>query len=397
MTIKINFKSLIAAALLSGMSSFAAQSGDDDNRLAPEASAAEYLLPYYRDMPELKEAFIDTAPANRKDGIDVGELGIDGGNKAMILKLAQEIAGNKHGHFDSLLIAHKGKLMFESYYSRGRVNLPHYQASANKSYIGLAIGRAIQLGYLTMADLDKPLISFFKGLDSTKFAKGAEKITLHKALTMSSGVRINGDKIKEIRENPALLKNHGQLQAYLENSTSITAESQNFSYGFDPSLVMLVLDAVVPGGSADDFIKNELLRKMGIKISLPDEDWRYSMTSRAMLKWGTMVINKGKWQGEQLIPAAFIARATSKIADPGEEYADDVVGVDVSGTAYGYFWWQADLTTGGKSYFSKAARGGGGQFIIVIEELELIVVVTASRRNFETSSFTATRILPAFI
>jgi len=46
----------------------------------------------------------------------VDKLGIDGGNKAMMLTLAQKIADNKHGSFDSLLITYKDKLLFESYY-----------------------------------------------------------------------------------------------------------------------------------------------------------------------------------------------------------------------------------------------------------------------------------------
>ena len=70
----------------------------------------------------------------------------------------KEIAENKHGRFDSFLILQQDKLLFESYYSRGRINLPHPQASTTKAYTALLLGRAIQLGYLTMDDLDKPLI-----------------------------------------------------------------------------------------------------------------------------------------------------------------------------------------------------------------------------------------------
>ncbi|MBL4788003.1 MAG: serine hydrolase [Kordiimonadaceae bacterium] len=404
MTLNLKFKSLLMIALLSGMSSFAAQSVKDSKSLAPEISAAKAKLSF-RDTSYLKKAFIDAAPVDRKDGIPVGELGVDGGNKAMILRLAQEIADNKHDRFDSLLIAHKGKLIFESYYLRGRINLPHPQASATKVYTSLALGRAIQLGYLTMADLDKPLVSFLKDLDPTKFVGGAEKITLHQAMIMRSGLRISRDKMGELRENPAQLKGQGEVQAYLEHSAPISAESQSFLYqGIDPTLVMHVLDAVVPG-SAKDFIKKELLDKMGIATY----GWRTgvsgllkaasgsSMTSRDMVKWGTLAINKGKWQGEQLVPAAFIAKATSKITIPSDDEVPTAAGV--SDTAYGYFWWQADLNTGDKSYFSKAARGGGGQYIIVIEELDLVVVVTAHNRSFhdDTSSLTAQRILPAFI
>ena len=402
MTIKSKITSYLAIALLSGMSSFAAAGVEDSKNLAPEIAAADANISY-RDIPYLKKAFIDTAPTDRKDGISVGELGVDGGNKAMIVKLAQEIADNKHGGFDSILIAHKDKLVFESYYLRGRVNLPHFLASATKSYTSMALGRAIQLGYLTMADLDKPLVGFLGDLDPTKFVDGAELITLHQAMTMRSGIRISEEQREEFEKTPDLLKGQGQVQVFLEHSAPITTESQSFKYQDDPNLVMQVIDAVVPG-TAKDFIKNELLAKMGITnydwwtgvSGLPTAGSRAYMTSRDMVKLGTLAINNGKWDGEQLIPAAFVAKATSKIAKSSDDEnfldSDNVIN-----TGYGYFWWQADLTTGDKSYFSKAARGGGGQYIIVIDELDLVVVVTAYDLNDNTSALTATRILPAFI
>lgn len=373
------------------------------DNLAPETTAAEDTLSF-RNIPELKEAFISTAPANRQDGILVGELGIDGGNKAMILKLAQEIADNKHDPFDSFLITHKGKLLFESYYARGRINLPHPQASATKAYTGLALGRAIQLGYLTMADLDKPLTSFLKNLDPTKFVEGIEKITLNQALTMRSGIRISKEQREEIEKNPSQLKYQGLVQAYFEHSMPITSASQRFKYGDDPNLVMQVIEAVVPG-SAKDFIKKELLNKMGITkyqwrtndvTGLPEAGWGTSMTSRSMVKWGTLTANKGKWKGEQLVPEAFITKATSRIIYTGD---DDIYGggKDVSKQGYGYFWWSADLKYGDRSYFSASAQGGGGQYIILIEELDLMVVVTSHKNDNRTLQIIAERILPAFI
>ena len=401
MIVNSKIKSLLAVGLLVSFSGFAAVSAEDYKSLTPEATAAEAELSF-GDLPYLKVAFIDAAPTDRKDDIPVGELGIDGGNKAMILKLAQEIADNKHGNFDSVLIAHKGKLLFESYYLRGRINLPHPQASATKVYTGLALGRAIQLGYLTMADLDKPLVSFLKDLDSTKFVEGVEKITLHQAMTMRSGIRISTEQREAFEKDPALLKGQGHVQAYFEHSVPITPESQSFLYQDDPRLVMQVIEAIVPG-TAKDFIKNELLDKMGITnynwqtdiSGLPRSGSSTSMTSRDMIKWGTLAINKGQWNGEQLVPVSFVAKATSKIVDQSEEYDDSSTGV--TGTAYGYFWWQADFSTGDKSYFSKSARGGSGQNIYVIEALDLVVVTTTHRPVNNSVSVTATRVLPAFI
>ncbi|WP_271767861.1 serine hydrolase domain-containing protein [Aquimarina algiphila] len=388
---------LLLIFLILANSSFSQRS--DNN--PPEATVAEAKLSF-KDIPYLKKAFITTTPTHRKDGIPVGKLGVNGGNKEAILKLAQEIADNKYGNFDSFLIAHKKKLIFESYYLRGRINLPHPQASATKTYTSLALGRAIQLGYLTMADLDKPLISFLKDLDSSKFVKGVEKITLHQALTMRSGIDISKDKRKELEENSDLIKGQKHVQVFLEHTAPITSDSQIFKYKDDPRLVMQVIDAVVPG-SAKDFIKNELLNKMNITnyhwltdvSGLPRSGSGSSMTSREMVKWGILTANKGKWHGEQLIPEAFIARSTSKIVDQSEEYDDIPSGV--SGTAYGYFWWQADMLIGNKNYLSKAARGGSGQTIIVIDELDLVVVTTTHRNVDDPVSVTATRVLPAFI
>jgi len=391
-------KMLLLANVMALSAAFAQK---DIGNAAPEANDTEAALSF-RDIPDLKEAFIDAAPIDRKDGISVGKLGTNGGNKAMILKLAQEIADSRYGNFDSYLIAYKGKLIFESYFSRGRINLPHPQASATKAYTSLALGRAIQLGYLSMADLHKPLISFLKDLNPTKFVEGVEKITLHKALTMRSGIRISEEQREEFKKKPSQLRGQGQVQIYLEHSAPITSASQRFKYQFDPMLVMQVIEAVVPG-TAKDFIKKELLDKMGItnyewgtEISgLPKSGSGTSMTSRDMVKWGTLAINKGKWNDEQLVPAAFITKSTSKIVDQSDEYDDIANGV--SGTAYGYFWWQADLSAGGKSYLSKAARGGSGQNIIVIEALDLVVVTTTHRPVDDVTSVTATGVLPAFI
>ncbi len=355
------------------------------------------------DVPYLNNAFIKTAPENRKDGISVGELSEHSTNTDPILKLSQEIAAGEHGNYDALLIAHKNQLVFESYYKKGRVDLPHPQASATKVYTCLAVGRAIQLGYLSMEDLNKPVIDFLKNLDRSKLKAGAEKITLAKAMTMRSGIRISEEDREEMEKDSIQLIGQGQIQSMIAYSDPITDASQTFKYQSDPEFAMQVLDAVVPG-SAKDFIKREVLDPLGIvnykwltaPSGLPEAGWRVSMTSRDMLKWGILVQNKGKWEGEQMIPEAYIKLATSRILLTGD---DDIFGGGdaVSKQGYGYFWWNADLQYGGKTYFCRSAQGGGGQYIILIEELDLLVVVTGHDNDNKTLQLTAEHILPAFL
>lgn len=400
MVISLKLKSLLAIVLISGFSSFATAAPENivegNNDLAPVASAADATLSF-RDIPYLKKAFIDTTPAARKGDLAVGELGLDGGNKNMIVKLAKELADNKHGDYDSLLIAHKGKFIFESYYKRGRINLPHFQNSATKGYVSLLLGRAIQLGYLTMADLDKPLVSFLKGLDHTKFVDGVEKITLHQALTMRSGLRFSDEQMTKFRNTPEIFKGLDQVQAFLELSEPVTSKSQIYKYqGPDPIMVMQVLDAVVPG-SAKDFIKNEFFGKLGItnykwrddKSGLPIGDARLSMTSRDMLKLGVLVTDEGQWKGEQLLSADYLAKATSAITRATEDWQENFF--------YGYLWYQTDVAVKDKSYDVKIAWGGGGNRVISIKALDLVVVITGLDFDDKIFGQVSKIILPAFV
>lgn len=397
---KLTFKNLFTVMLLSGFCcSVTAQNKEDakgTKHVAPEATVAEVELSF-RDIPVLDKAFIDSAPTDRKDALVVGKLSDDGRNKSMIVKLAKELAQSKHGNYDSLLIAHKDKLVFESYYLRGRIDLPHPQASAVKAYTSLALGRAIQMGYLTMADLDKPLVSFLKNLHSKKLVDGAEKITLHKALTMRGGLSVSSDKWEELQKNPTTLKGQGLVQTLLEHSGPITTESQSYLYGnFNPMLVMTVIDAIVPG-TAKDFIKNELLDKLGITnysweshiSGLPQAGWKVSITSRDMLKWGSVVLNKGKWNGEQLISADYLATATRGLVKPTQDWMPDTY-------RYGYFWYQTPIAVGNKTFGATFAWGGGGQRVIVIDELGLSIVITGHDGEDQMMDQILGAVLPVF-
>lgn len=417
MTIKRELNRITALALTlifaTSVTCYSQQSfaqSDDQSQSPPRASTEEAEIVFWRmpdsdkdfwSIPELTTAFIDPSPNDLNDGIAVGKLGKIKGNADQIVQLAKEFAEGKHGKYDSLLIAHKDQLLFESYFRRGRVDLPHPQSSATKVYVSTVLGRAIQLGYLTMADLDKPLISFLPELDKSKLVEGAEKITLHHALTMRSGIRITEEQWEEHNKNPTPAKGQKLVQLYLEMSAPITEESQTFNYQNDPMLVMQVIEAVVPG-SAKDFIKQEVMNKMGIDTygwetdevsGLPGSS---SMTSRAMLKMGILAMNRGKWQGEQLIPEAYIRRGTQRLLYTGD---DDIFGggKDVSRQGYGYYWWGTDLHVGDYRYEAMSAQGGGGMYVLLVEELDLIIVATAHFRGDTTQQIIAERILPAFI
>lgn len=350
-------------------------------------------------IPHLNNPYVSQTPADREDGISVDTLSVKSKHKNAILKVSEEIFDGKYGSYDALLISHKNKLVFESYYKKGRVNLPHGQASAVKGYTSLVLGRAIQMGYLSMEDLNKPLTHFLKDVDPKKFTQGTDKITLHKALTMKGGLTIDREKWNEVKNDSVRLKGQGLVQTLFEYSQPITSESQTYLYGnYNPMLVMSVIDAVVPG-KAQDFIKTELLDKLGITnytwsnhiSGLPEAGWRTSIISRDMLKMGHLVLNKGKLNGEQLISKAYLNEATSGIVKPAIDWMPKRY-------LYGCFWYYTPVKVGNKSYDMTMAWGGGGQRVMVIEELDLTIVISGHDRDddkimkpiFET-------VIPAFV
>ena len=364
---------------------------------APVATPAELELPF-RELAVLEHGFISTAPDDRDDGQDVGSLAELGVDEDAVTAFVQEVASAQYGNYDSLLIAHDGRLVLESYFRRGRINAPHPQASAVKGYTTLVLGRAMQLGYLTMADLDRPVSEFLEDLDPDGFVEGVEMITLHQAMTMRSGLRISEEQAEALSNDPERMAGQGQVQAWFETSAPVTAESQAFLYqGTDPDLVMQVIDAVVPG-SAEDFIRDELLGKLGITdyqwetviSGLPAAGSRASLTSRDMVKLGNLVSNQGQWQGEQLIPADFLIKATSGMVKPDFDWIADHY-------MYGFFWYHADLAVGDKVYTGKLAWGGGGQRVVTIDELDLVLVITGHERDDIIMEQITSKLLPEFV
>lgn len=395
MTLNAKLKPVLAVVLLSSFAALApvAAVGTD---VSAEATAAE-AEGSFRDIPALAQAFIDTAPDVRDDAFPVGKLGVDGFEKASIVKLANEIAEGQLGRYDSLLIAHKDKLVFESYFRRGRINLAHPQASATKGHTSLILGRAIQMGYLTMADLDKPIIDFLGDVDRTNLAEGAEKITLHKALTMHGGLTINREEWDEYKKDAEAIKGQLLVQSLLEQSAPITDQTQTYLYGnFNPMLVMTVIDAVAPSG-ARDFIKTEFLDKLGItnyswdthSSGLPQAGWMVSMTSRDMLKFGSVVLNEGKWNGEQFVSEDYLEKATSGLVKPTQDWMPEAY-------RYGYFWYQTPITVGDKTVSATFAWGGGDQRVIVVDALDLVVVFTGHDNEGTLMAGVEEIVIPAF-
>ena len=389
----------------------------NNDNISPKATPKEAPIVYWSvpsikrhffQLPRLAQPYITTEPVDLNDGLAVGELGIDGGDTEKLIETISEIAKDPKNEIDSLLVIKNDKLIFESYFARGRIDLSHPQSSAVKSYTSMVLGRAVQMGYLNIQDLDKPIANFFTELKPAEFAPGVEKITLRRVLSMRSGLRIDDETTQMLHNNPHMIAGQKEVQELFERTEPIDAlKEEVFSYGnFSSHLAMQVLNAVVPGG-AEKFIREEFLGKLSITnyawqlgpAGLPEGGWRMSMTSRDMAKIGLIALNEGKWNGKQFISEAYLEEALSRQLSLSEEQVERFyTGKNLSNAGYGFFWWLMDMQIGDQQKFirSKSVQGGGGMTIQVFDELDLVIVITA-HSPFSYSQFIGEKILPAFI
>ena len=79
------------------------------------------------------------------------------------------------------------------------------------------------------------------------------------------------------------------------------------------------------------------------------------------------MLNKGEWNGKQLVPAAWVEEATSNhisnVIAGRQQHPDECAG-------YGYFFWM------GARDHAYSARGYAGQDVIVLPDQDACVVVT---------------------
>jgi CubicO group peptidase (beta-lactamase class C family) len=220
-------------------------------------------------------------------------------------------------------------------------------------------------------------VHFLNDIKSGMLTPGADQITLHQTMHMTSGIRMSNKNIEEIILQPKLLLGQGHIQAYLQFSAPISPHPRPYKYQpSDPSITMQVLESVVTG-SAKKFIKDELLRPMGISnygwqedvSGFPKAAAGASMLSRDMIKMGLLILSRGKWKGIQHIPESFLEIATSPLVQTNEE------------NFYGYFWWSQTREINGKKYPIIQGRGAGGQFIFVFPSLDLVVTATAHNKG----------------
>ncbi|MGB0838742.1 MAG: serine hydrolase domain-containing protein, partial [Chitinophagales bacterium] len=101
-----------------------------------------------------------------------------------------------------------------------------------------------------------------------------------------------------------------------------------------------------------------------------------NVTLRDYAKLGLLYLNKGKWNGKQIVPEAWVKKSINPRAShlmPGRNNPNSS-----NDFGYGYQWWIPIEPMGG-DYF---AAGIYNQYIYVNPEKDLVIVKTAANPHF---------------
>lgn len=295
-------------------------------------------------------------------------------NKAMerYLKAVEKEKQDLH----SIMVVQHGKVLAEHWLGEGDSNKPHILNSVSKTFTSLAVGFAVAEGKLKLTN---KVLSFFPDEAPANPSENLKAMEIRHLLTMSSGHA--SDPTGLIRN-----KESNWVQAFL-NSNIEEQPGTRMVYNSIGTYMLSAIVQKVTGEKVINYLYPRLFRPLGITGAIWDESpqhintggWGLHLKTEDLAKVGQFLLQKGEWQGKQLLPASWIEEASSKQIDsypantPKEKYAQMKQGDKNSDwlQGYGFQMWRC-------RHNAFRADGANGQYILVIPERDAVIAMTAN-------------------
>ena len=263
----------------------------------------------------------------------------------------------------SLLISHRGELVFEEYYNGADPRRPANMKSASKSVISALIGIAIDEGHIK--SVEDPITKYFPEYIFNQTNPDKQLITIENLLTMQSGLETTSNR------------NYGKWVLsdnwveFVLNQPLVAKPGTRMLYSTGSTHLLSAILTRASGVNTKEFAQKYLASQLGYSMSYWSRDPQgiyfggndMEMTPRQMLAFGELYLNQGVHEGRQIIPTNWVK----------ESYRPHVLSPRGQGRYYGYGWWLRDLA----GMLVPVAWGYGGQLIFVVEPLDLVVVATS--------------------
>jgi CubicO group peptidase (beta-lactamase class C family) len=330
-------------------------------------------------------------PENIKDGQATGDIKDSGLKKALLDDMVHKIIEGQYPNVHSVLIVKDGKLVFEEYFYEYTRNKLHELRSAKKSFVSALTGIAIDKKYIR--NKEEQILNYFPEYSITNDVAAKQKITIENLLTNQSGLDCDISNPNAVGNEVSMGKTDDWVKYSLDLPMIDSAGGKGMYCSGNPIILGRVIEKAT-SQALPRFADKYLFKPLGINNYV----WNFVpnkassetfcqlyLTSREMAKFGQLYLNKGSWNGSQIISSEWVEQSFRKHSV-------------VQGVNYGYLWWNKYLDAQGQRYYSYAAQGNGGQKIYIFQDLNTVIVITGGNYNSQSPSdeLIEKYILPAF-
>jgi CubicO group peptidase (beta-lactamase class C family) len=319
--------------------------------------------------------YLYLVPAKTTDGWETTSINNVGFDSKKIHELLNKIQKGTYKNIHSLLLVKGGKLILEEYFHGFHREKAHQIRSATKSIGSILLGIAIDQRFVR--DENVKIFNFFKDYKPEKKRdERARKVTLKSLLTMTSGYDCDDHATPSFQCEEAMYKSNDWLEYALSLPMAYEPGKQ---WAYNSSSLIFVSEMISKTSklTIPQFADRLLFTPLGIDkfrwgFSPKKRVWfagNARMKPRNMAKIGYLMLNGGKWIGQQIISQKWINKSTKNHVK------------SITDIGYGYLWWTGEHLFGEQLIKAYWAAGNGGNYIFICPELDLVAVFTGGNYN----------------
>lgn len=262
----------------------------------------------------------------------------------------------------AFMIIKDDSIHYENYFNGYNEESVVASFSMAKSVTSILIGCALDDGLIK--SIDEPIIKYIPEMKHDDVGQ----VTIKELLNMRSGIKFNESYINPFGDAATYYYGQNLRKAIYKRKLEREPDTEFNYISGDTQILGLVLDRVLSakGKTITAYLEEKIWKPLGMEYdatwSLDREKDGLEKTfcclnarARDFSKIGRLYLNKGNWNGKQLISKAWVEESTRPDTGPNAE------------KGYKYQWW-----LGENGVF--AAEGILGQYIYVNPEKKLIIV-----------------------
>lgn len=271
-----------------------------------------------------------------------------------------------------LVMLRHGERIAEGWWHPYTPETPHILHSLSKSFTSTAVGFAVSEGLLTVED---PVASFFPDKLPDELTPHAQAMRVKHLLMMSTGHKADFTDTAFGRQDGDWVRN------FFEHPPE-EAPGSLFVYNNMATYMCSAIVTKVTGLSAHDYLMPRLFTPLGMGnpfwTACPKGNssgaFGLRLTTEQISRFGQFLLQKGMWEGRQLLPATWVEEASStQIISAGFDDKEDTPANEWN-RGYGYQFWKC--LDG-----SYRADGAFGQICIISEKYDIVLAFNSGMND----------------